>query len=128
MSNVQKLPNFMLGEQQGSYFCEKSTQKKFSTNEPIFTNNIPIDSAQQAETIETSKNFQNSFLGEQWGNFREKTTPWNNFSTVQPISTSNTQIDSAKQGEQNEVIEICKISLYGAREDFLCKNPSRIII
>jgi hypothetical protein len=51
----------------------KNTLKNnFSTNQPIFTNKIPIDSAQQAETHRNFKNFSNFILGEQPGSFRKK--------------------------------------------------------
>jgi hypothetical protein len=45
----------------GDTFCEKSPKNNFLTNEPIFTNNIPIDSARQAK--ETSKFFKIRFRG-----------------------------------------------------------------
>jgi hypothetical protein len=60
----------------------------FLTNEPIFTRNIPIDSARQAETHRDFKNFSKVVLGEQSGNIRKKSTPLNNFSTVQSIFTN----------------------------------------
>jgi hypothetical protein len=52
---IEKVPNSTLGEQPG-LFREKYPQNNFSTNEPISTNNMPIDSARQPET---HKNFEN---------------------------------------------------------------------
>jgi hypothetical protein len=47
MWNYQKVPNFTQ-EGQSGIFNEKDPNNNFSTNEPISTNNIPIDSDQQA--------------------------------------------------------------------------------
>jgi hypothetical protein len=108
---IEKVPNFSLGEQQGILFVQNTLKNNFLTNEPISpNNNIPIDSARQAETHRNFKIFSKFLSREQSGNFREKNTPLNNFSTVQPIFTGNTPIDSAKQGEQNEIVKIFIIS------------------
>jgi hypothetical protein len=80
---------------------KKTPKNNFLTNEPIFTNNIPIDSAWQAETYRNLKFFSKFVLGEQSGNFHEKNTPFYNFSTVRPIFTSITPIDPTKEGKQN---------------------------
>jgi hypothetical protein len=61
----------MLWEQQGILFVKSTTKNNFSTNEPISTNNILIDSAQQAETHRNFENFSKFVLGEQSGNFCE---------------------------------------------------------
>jgi hypothetical protein len=56
MSIIQKRPNFTLGEKQVILFV-KNTPKITLTNEPIFTNYIPIDWAWQAKTHRNFKNF-----------------------------------------------------------------------
>jgi hypothetical protein len=85
--NNQKSSKFHARGATGDIFVKNTPKNNFSTNEPISTNNIPIDSARQAETHRNFKNFSKFVLGEQSGNFREKSTPLNNFSTVQSIFT-----------------------------------------
>ena len=82
---------------------------KFNSVQPIFTSSIPIDSAQQAEQNETSKNSKFHSRGAP-GEFPWKNTPNDNFLTVQPIFTSSIPIDSAEQEEQNWNIKKLKIS------------------
>jgi hypothetical protein len=56
------------------FFSKKIPPKKFSTNEPISTNIIPIDSAQEAEKTQNRQKISpDPNLVEQLGNFREKT-------------------------------------------------------
>jgi hypothetical protein len=71
----------------GDTFVKINPQNNFSTNEPIFTNNIPIDSARQAKTHRYFNNFSKFASGEQSGVIHEISTPLNNFSTVQSIFT-----------------------------------------
>jgi hypothetical protein len=47
---IRRVPNFMLGEQPGTFCVKNTTKKELLTNELIPTNNILINSAQQAET------------------------------------------------------------------------------
>jgi hypothetical protein len=47
----------------------------FSTKEPIFTGNIPIDSARQTKDRESIKNVQNFTVAEKLGTFHEKVAP-----------------------------------------------------
>jgi hypothetical protein len=65
----------------------KNTPIIFLTNQPIFTSNIPVNSARQAQTHRDFKSSSKFVLGEQAGNFREKSTLLNNFSTIQSIFT-----------------------------------------
>jgi hypothetical protein len=51
---------------------KNNPQNNFSTIEPIFTNNTPIDSAQQAKTHGNIQNSPRFHLGEKPGNFHEK--------------------------------------------------------
>jgi hypothetical protein len=82
-----------------------NAKSNFSTNEPISTNNILIDTAQQAKTKRNFKIFQNSFYGSNRGIF-VKNHPFNNISTVRPIFTKTILIDSPQQGKQNECRKI----------------------
>jgi hypothetical protein len=77
---INKVPNFTLGRQP-RFFCEKfpPPKKIFSTNQLISTNNIPINSAQQAKTCGNLKNVHNFILGEQLENFHKINTLLNNF-------------------------------------------------
>ena len=62
----------------------------------IYSMNIPIGSAQQAENSETSNIPKIDFMGS-IGEISWKNTPNNNFSTIQPISTDSIPIDSGRQ-------------------------------
>jgi hypothetical protein len=75
--------------------CIKSTPiNNLLTIQPILTNNIPINSAQQAEDNENIKKAKNLiFLGSNLGVF-EKFTPKNNSLIVQKIFKSNISMNS----------------------------------
>jgi hypothetical protein len=60
----------------------------------MFTSNIPIDSARQAETPDCKIFFSKFVLGEQSGNFREEGTPWITSQPFNRFSLNSVLIDS----------------------------------
>jgi hypothetical protein len=63
--------------------------------QPVFINNIPIDSVQHAKDYEILKNVSNFILGGQLGIFMNFHTPNNNFVILQPVYTNSIPTDSA---------------------------------
>jgi hypothetical protein len=58
--NNQRSYKFHTREATGDFLPENTPKNNFSTNEPIFTNNIPINSARQAKMQKLEK-IQSSF-------------------------------------------------------------------
>jgi hypothetical protein len=56
-SKIQKVPHFKLGEQQGILFVKKYPKNNFLANEPIFRNNMPIDSSKVSGNTQKLQNF-----------------------------------------------------------------------
>jgi hypothetical protein len=92
--NLQKSSKFHARGATG-HFSVKNYPKNNFSNEPIYTNNIPIRSARLAET-QKLQNFFKIRFGKQPGHFREN-SPLNNFQKL-PWGSVSPKIPKSRPG------------------------------